>query len=178
MEATYQFAAGQGAPVVKSYAVAGGLRLTVYVPADVGAGKDVSVRLTSGSPFMAERPVYFSYGEGWDGGHCLIGAPLASDRWFFAEGYTGPGFDEWLCLWNQGSAPAGVRISYLTQEAGALPPRSVSIPAGTRLTIKVNESAGSGYQLSALLQGTAGSGFVAERPMYFDYYGRDGGHDM
>jgi len=49
------------------------------------------------------------------------------------------------------------------------------VPAGTRLTIKVNDHAGPGYQLSTLLQSSSGAGIVAERPMYFDYYGIDGG---
>jgi hypothetical protein len=118
--------------------------------------------------------MYFSYGNGWDGGHCLVGASAEATRWFFAEGYTGPGFDEWLCLWNPGTRAASVKVSYLTQEAGALAARTVDVPAGTRLTIKVNDHAGDGYQLSTLLQSS--SGFVAERPMYFNYYGIDGGH--
>ena len=172
--AAYDFAACQGARVEKTYAVEPGHRRTVYVPGEVGAGKDVSVGLTSASPFLAERPMYFSYGNGWDGGHCLVGASAEATRWFFAEGYTGPGFDEWLCLWNPGTRAASVKVSYLTQEAGALAARTVDVPAGTRLTIKVNDHAGDGYQLSTLLQSS--SGFVAERPMYFNYYGIDGGH--
>jgi len=41
----------------------------------------------------------------------------------------------------------------------------------------VNESAGPSLQVSARLSSPAGTGFVAERPMYFDYYGITGGHD-
>jgi len=174
--ATYDFAAGQGGPVEKTYTVEPGHRRTVYVPGEVGPDRDVSVRLSSASPFLAERPMYFSYGTGWDGGHCLLGASSEASRWFFAEGYTGQGFDEWLCLWNPGPSAAAIRVSYMTQEAGALAARTVNVPAGTRVTIKVNEHAGPGYQLSTLLESTSGAGFVAERPMYFDYHGLDGGH--
>lgn len=120
--------------------------------------------------------MYFSYGSGWDGGHCVVGARAAASTWFFAEGYTGAGFDEWLCLWNPGDAAIDVGMDYFTQEAGALHPRKITVPARTRLTLKVNDDAGPGYQLSTLLH-SSGAGFVVERPLYFDCRGTDGGHD-
>jgi len=132
------------------------------------------VKLTSSAQFLAERPMYFDYAGKWDGGHCLLGTS-AHPTWYFAEGYTGPGFDEWLCLWNPGASAIDVEVTYCTQEAGALPVKTVSVLAGARLTIKVNDHAGPGYQLSAKLRAPSGASFVAERPMYFDYYGIDGG---
>jgi len=177
VRATYDFAPGQGAAVEKTYRVGAGHRRTVFVPSEVGGEKDVSVRLSSVSPFLAERPMYFRYSAGWDGGHCVIGATASASTWYFAEGYTGPGFDEWLCLWNPGATPIDIQVDYFTQEAGALPARTVNVPAGARVTVKVNDSAGGGYQVSARLRAPSGAGFVAERPMYFTYYGITGGHD-
>lgn len=174
VQALYSFAAGQGAAVEKIYTVAARHRRTVFVPAEVGAGKDVAVKLTSASPFLAERPMYFDYSGKWDGGHCLVGG-TEHPTWYFAEGYTGPGFDEWLCLWNPGGAALDVEVAYFTQEAGALPAKTVNVPAGARLTIKVNDHAGPGYQVSTRVRAPSGAGFVAERPMYFDYYSIDGG---
>jgi hypothetical protein len=174
VQALYEFAPGQGAAIEKTYQVAARHRRTVFVPAEVGAGKDVAVKLTSSSPFLAERPMYFDYAGKWDGGHCLIGA-AEHPAWYFAEGYTGPGFDEWLCLWNPGDAALDVEVSYFTREAGALPAKTLRVPAGARLTIKANDHAGPGYELSARLRAPGGAGLVAERPMYFDYYGIDGG---
>ncbi len=85
--------------------VGAGSRLTVYVPGEVGAEKDVSVELDCGSPFLAERSMYFSY-QGTGGrpgeGIASAGAATPAERWFFAEGYTGEWFDEWLCLKNPG----------------------------------------------------------------------------
>lgn len=74
-----------------------------------------------------------------------------------------------------GSVGYRCRGHLLHQEAGALPVKTVSVLAGARLTIKVNDHAGPGYQLSAKLRAPSGASFVAERPMYFDYYGIDGG---
>ncbi len=52
------------------------------------------------------------------------------------------------------------------------------MPAGARQTVFVNDDAGSGYQLSARLEVTAGPDIVVERPMYFNFRGWTGGHDV
>ncbi len=180
VDAVYQFGEGQGEPVPRSYEVKAAARATVYVPAEVGPDKDVSVKLTSSSPFLAERPMYFDYtgyGANWTGGHCVIGAPAPASEWFFAEGCTLPGFHEYLCLQNPGDSDATVEITYLTQEAGALPVQTTVVPARSRITSLVNVAAGEGYQLSCRVKVISGPAIVAERPMYFNYNGWDGGHD-
>jgi hypothetical protein len=179
--ATYQLGAGQGAPVTREYKVGPGGRQTVFVPGEAGREKDVSVNLVSENKalFLAERPMYFNYGGAWDGGHCVIGASAPAGEWLFAEGYTGPGFEEWLCLQNPGNEEAVVEVTYLTQERGALAPKTVKIPAGSRYTLRVNDHAGPNLQLSTRVKSVSGSGgIVAERPIYFNYGGVwTGGHD-
>ncbi len=177
VSASYQFGPGQGTPQPAIYTVGARSRVTVPVFAQVGAGKDVSVKLSSATPFAAERPMYFNYG-GWTGGSCVFGAPAASNMWSFAEGCTRAGFAEYLTLQNPGDTASSVQVTYLTQEVGALPPLMVAIPAHSRVTLAVNAHAGEGYQLSARLTVIAGPAIVAERPMYFNYNGWDGGHDV
>jgi SpoIID/LytB domain protein len=181
VNATYQLGPGQGAPIDKSYVVPANSRRTVYVPNEVGRDKDVSVLVSSSDDFLAERPMYFDYtfgGGHWTGGHCVIGSPQTSNDWLFAEGYTGEGFNQWLCLQNPGDQDSTVSITYYTQEAGALADRAETIPARSRKTIMVNQHAGANYQLSTEVKVTAGPGIVAERPMYFNYmHSRDGGSD-
>lgn len=179
VDATYQLGAGQGANVNKSYTIGAGQRRTVFVESEVGAEKDVSVKLASAADFLAERPMYFNYQGAWTGGHCVIGAASAGAEWIFAEGCTGDGFHEWLCIQNPGASEATVEITYLTQGAGVLPVRTVKVPAGSRQTVFVNASAGEGYQLSTRLEVTAGPDVVVERPMYFNFGGHwTGGHDV
>lgn len=175
--ALYRFAPGQGGPIEKSYRVDAGRRVTVFVADETGPDKDTTVELDSTDDFLAERPMYFKYEGVWDGGECAAGATSAASDWYFAEGYTGPGFVEWLCLLNPGEQDAVLELSYYTQEAGALSPRTISVPAGGRLTVKVNDSAGAGYQVSCRVRVVSGPAVVVERPMYFDYHGLDGGHD-
>ncbi len=68
--------------------------------AAAGADKEVSIKCECASPFIAERPMYFSYKGAWTGGHDVAGATYPSDCWYFAEGCTRAGFEEWLCLQN------------------------------------------------------------------------------
>jgi hypothetical protein len=143
---------------------------------------DVSVRLASASNFLAERPMYFSYRYedlGVQGGHCVIGASSTASEWLLAEGYTGGGFNQWLCLQNPNNSDSSVEVTYYTQEVGALPARMVTVPAGTRVTLMVNQHAGPDYQLSTRVRVTTGTDIVVERPMYFNYgSGWPGGHDV
>jgi cysteinyl-tRNA synthetase len=160
--------------------VEGGKRFTVRVPAEVGGEKDVSVRLWCGADFLAERPMYFrynAYGVDWEGGHCVTGAAGADSDSFFAEGYTGGNFHTWLCLQNPYDSDAAVQLSFYTQEAGALAPVGVAVPAHSRITLRLNDLAGPDYQLSTRVNVVAGPPVVAERPMYFSWNGCDGGHD-
>ncbi len=181
VNASYQLGEGQGAPVDRSYTLPGNSRRTVFVPNEVGRDKDVSIYISSASDFLAERPMYFDYtfgGSHWTGGHCVIGSPGTANEWSFAEGYTGDGFNEWLCLQNPGDQDSTVSITYYSQEAGALAAKAETIPAKSRKTIMVNQHAGAGLQISTDIKVTSGPGIVAERPMYFLYgHTRDGGSD-
>ena len=181
VNATYQLGPGQGDPVPASYTVPPSSRRTVYVPDEVGSDKDVSIYLSSASPFLAERPTYFRYSYTnltAEGGHCVIGASDPASEWFLAEGYTGSGFNQWLCLQNPGDTDATVEVTYYTQEKGPLEPKQVSVPAHSRNTLMVNEHAGPNYQLSTRVKVLSGPPVVVERPMYFIYNGWDGGHDV
>jgi hypothetical protein len=172
---------GSGDPVEMDYPVPAARRSTIYVPTDAGENKDVSVRLTSSKPFLAERPMYFDYqgmgGWGWTGGHCVIGATGTSRDWFFAEGYTGVGFEEWLCIQNPGGTDATVTVTYYPEGGAAPVVSSHSVAANSRYTIAVNVDAGADLAISAEL--SSNKPIIVERPMYFSYGGAwNGGHDV
>lgn len=99
-----------------------------------------------------------------------------STTWYFAEGCTRDGFEEWLSLQNPGSTGCEVDVTYMT-ETGENIPRTVEVPAGSRFTINVNEEVGPGKDVSVTIE--AAAPILAERPMYFRYHGMwDGGHDV
>ena len=151
-------------------------RATVKVNDAVGPDKDVSVKVTSEAMIVAERPMYFNYKGAWTGGHNVMGSTLALSSFYFAEGYTGPGFEEWLCLMNPGDSPTTAHITYMFAD-GTTKSQDVAIGATTRTTVKVNDVVGEDKDVSAKI--SSDSPIVAERPMYFNYRGKwTGGHDV
>jgi len=165
----YLLGAGQGSNVVQDWLVPAHTRVTVNVNQAVGPDKDVSLKVTSDQPIVAERPMYFSYGAGgWDGGHDVMGAAAPGDNWYFAEGTTRSGFDEWLTLGNPGDEEALVHVEYMLGEGqGDNIEQLYAVPARTRVTVNVNQAVGPDKDVS--LKVTATRPIVAERPMYFSY---------
>jgi hypothetical protein len=169
---TYLFRDGSD-PLVQKYTVPGLSRYTVDVNGVVGQDKEVSIKCEADWPFVAERPMYFNYQGAWTGGHDVVGASETSDRWYFAEGYTGPGFEEWICVLNPGDAAAELTFRFQTQEEGEKVVEGLSVPPNSRGSFKANDLlGGKSYQTSLTLEST--QPVVAERPMYFNYQGTGG----
>ncbi|MBN2027852.1 MAG: PQQ-binding-like beta-propeller repeat protein [Actinobacteria bacterium] len=167
-----------GAPLQKEYYIPVNRRVTFSVNEEAGYGRDVSIEINSNRPVVCERPMYFDYAgmanHGWTGGHCVMGSERTSEQWYFAEGYTGPGFEEWLCLANPNDTGAMVDITYLYQAEDAVT-ETFTVAADARLTISINQAAGSGKDVGMAVRSDLP--ILAERPMYFEYGGGwDGGH--
>jgi hypothetical protein len=146
------------------------------VNVELGKEKDNSVYLSSSSDFIAERPMYFDYHGAWDGGHDVLGTNDSANTWFFADGYTGDNFNEWLCLQNPGADAANVTITYYPK-SGTPSTKPWIVPPNSRLTVNVNDDAGSNLEISAKV--SSDKPIIAERPMYFAYQGAwTGGHDV
>jgi hypothetical protein len=161
--------------VHKSYSVPAKQRRTVSVNQAIGPDKDVSVSLHSDDGFVAERPMYFNYHGAWDGGHDVIGASPTTTA-LFAEGYTGAGFEEWLCIQNAGTPEAYITVTYYP-EGGAPITRAHVVAPGSRYTIDVNADAGANQSISARVD--SDQPVLVERPMYFNFQGKwTGGHDV
>ena len=62
-----------GAPISKPSTVAPGTRLTVNVNDDAGSSLEISAKLSSDKPIVAERSTYFAYNGAWTGGHDVVG---------------------------------------------------------------------------------------------------------
>lgn len=171
VQATYAFTSG--APLVKNYVVQPGQRMTINAASEVGSGRDVSTKFAvlSGPPVVAERPMYFGadpvLGTTAFGGHVTLGAIAPSNTWLFAEGYTGPGFVEWLTLQNPNGAPTSATISYAFASGPPLV-KVYPLAANSRTTLRVNDEIGApGRDVSVRIDVT-GPPIVAERPMYFN----------
>lgn len=154
-------------------------RATVLVNDYVDPGLDVSVEVESDKGLVVERPMYFSYKGKWEGGHVVMGVNQASDEWYFAEGTTRPGFEEWLCIQNPQTDQQQIMVTYY---AGSEVYEEIfTIAAQHRFTVDVNEEVARLWpdephqDVSIKVEST--SGIIAERPMYFNYEGDwEGGH--
>jgi len=153
-------------------------RLTIDVNRDVGPNRDVAAHLWTalGSRFVAERPMYFNFGPGRTGGHDVTGASAPGTSFYFAEGYTGPGFDEYLTLANPDPARvADVSVTYFFGDSTSLL-RHYPVGPQNRLTVHVNDAVGGGRDVAMRVQSDVA--IIAERPLYFTYGpgGWTGGH--
>jgi len=173
---TMRFVLGDGAEVTHTLNVPATSRQTVKVNDIVGEGNDVSAVVDSTGPVLIERPMYFNYREKWTGGHVAMGARSPKNSWFFAEGTTRDGFEEWLSLENPGMVNATADISYMLED-GSVIDTTVAVPAHTRVTVDVPLAVGPGRDVSVAVWSDIA--IIVERPMYFLYHGMwPGGHDV
>jgi hypothetical protein len=163
---------GSGGPcAVSDLEVGARSRRTLHLNDLVPPG-DVAARITfpEGSRLVAQRSMYFDY-QGIRGGHTSR-ACEASSTWYFAEGYTGPGYDTYLLVFNPQSEEARVDLDLMTP--GGTIRKSLDVAPLSRRTFKLNEILPNAEVAAAL---HADRPVVAERAMYFDAGGRRGGSD-
>lgn len=167
-----KYMTGKGEVVVKNYLIDGLSRFTVNVGNDAGLNEEVSIELTSDTVVFAERPIYFNHKGFIDGGHVVLGKNELSEKWIFAEGYTGEGFETWLCLMNPHDEIADVSIEYGFEGAEPVEKEYEILP-NSRKSIFVNDEIGTGKNVS--MNVNSDIGIAAERPMYFNYMGHTPG---
>ncbi len=164
-------------PQTKTHTVPANSRYNIYVNTDLGAGQENSFKVESDVPIICERPMYFRYsgtsGHNWQGGSDAMGSTQLSRQWYFAEGCTTSSFEEYLTIQNPNAAWATVDVTYLINGGQPIVKQHRVAPE-SRYTIMVNADAGPGLEVSAAIR--SDQPILAERPMYFDLAGMDGGH--
>jgi hypothetical protein len=105
--------------------------------------------------------MYFNYRGVWTGGHNVMGANQPSNEWYFAEGTTRAGFDEWLCIMNPDSErDAKVNVSYMNA-TGEVKVKEYGVPKSSRFTVDVNGEVGADQDISIKVVST-GAAVVVE----------------
>ena len=171
---TLDFMKPDGSVYSQDFPARAGSRITINVDAAPEMGDtDVSVRLTSTLPVVAERAMYFGY-NGIDGGTVSNGSIELATQWYFAEGYTGGGFDEYILVLNPNPLDAVVTLDFMKPD-GSVYSQDFPARAGSRITINVDAAPEMGdTDVSVRLTSTLP--VVAERAMYFGYAECPGGH--
>jgi hypothetical protein len=139
----------------------------------LGQGLSAKVDSRTGIGIIVERPMYFSYAGGIDGTHNVLGTTKPRSSWYFAEGWTGTGFDEYLTIMNPNGALAQMRVTYFFPN-GSTSIRNFNVNANSRFTIAVHDNGlgvGRGQATSIKVDNLNGVPVVAERPIYFSYGG-------
>ncbi len=178
---------GNGAMAAEELTVKPNSRATVIPRNKLGTGNDSAydfssrVTCTNGQKIIAERPMYFDYNNGITGGHDVVGASEPSSTFYFAEGTCRPNFQPYICIQNPGSSDASVVITYMKGN-GATASQHLMVSKNSRVTVRPSDVLGvyndSAHDFSARVECTNNQQIIAERPMYFDYNGWTGGHDV
>jgi hypothetical protein len=200
-----RFFTPKGEPISMDLDLKGESRNTVLLNSVPGLeGQEVATEvICDGQGVVAERAMYFNY-EGKAGGHASIGASSTSCCWYLPEGYTGGDFDTYVLLMNPNEEDAeNVHLKLMKPGEGKYYMFKTSVAAGRRVTIKIDDLVwkdGEDNIIPASAVQTATGGgeeppaeevkfdstdvstyvysskpLVAERAMYFDYYGKAGG---
>jgi streptogramin lyase len=162
--------------------------------------QSVSAEITTDptTPIVAEREMFFHFNH-FDralnrtttamGGTDDVGQSGAATKtsYSFAEGYTFNGYDEWLTVQNPTNNLETVWVTLINGK-GTVLSFPISVLAHSRYTLNVDDrvvlqmyhtgDGTAGYQVSMTVQTTDGSVFVAERPMYWNVGGSQGGDDV
>ena len=170
------FLKSDGTRQEETYIVGANSRWTLDARTVLGSDVDASVTIRSDQPVVVERPMYFNYNGMWPGGHDVIGATSPANSWFFAEGCTQSGFDQYICVGNPGAEAADVTLEFMVETGVCVPPHALSLKPHQRATVKVSDFVESGHDVATLVTSTGP--VVAERPVYFNYQGWTGGHDV
>ena len=122
-------------------------------------------------PLVADRQMYFNYAGHIEGSTAVVGSSSGPQpAFYFAEGYTGQNFSEYLTIINPGTNAAieTVTIRYLIQGGTSKSVTIAHLPPGQRWTENVNADVGPNRSVSVIVSVNTGT-LLVERPMYFHY---------
>jgi len=135
---------------------------------------EVSTKVTSDKPVVAERAMYFDYNR-LTGGHDSIGVAEPSKTWYLSDGCTGWGFDTYVLVQNPGDLPADVKYTFMRDD-GQNATHQQTIGPHSRYTVAADKLPGlDNCNFSTEIN--SDQPVCAERAMYFDNNGRTGGSD-
>src|SRR5450756_462470 len=79
----------------------------------------------------------------WNGGHDVVGCTAPGKAWYFAEGTTRSGFNEWICLLNPNAGATNAHLTYMLSD-GKTVEKDYNLPARSRTTVDVDNDVEAG----------------------------------
>ena len=133
------------------------------------SGTDIGAKVVgTGGNIKVTRSMY--WGSDWSGAHSSKGITSLGTTLYLVEGSTN-GFDEYILILNPNSSAATVTMTYYTETGKQIAEPSITVPANSRYTVKVND-----YTILNNLSGlscklVSTEAIAVERAMYKDTYG-------
>jgi subtilisin family serine protease len=120
-----------------------------------------ATQVTADQPIVVERAMYFDNDQA---GHDTLATATPGQTWYMAAGASRGGFDTWLLVENPGSAPANIKVSFIT-DTGAVVSQPLFVLPHARNSLYTNPlipNAAYGIRVDS------DQPIVAERAVYFD----------
>lgn len=150
-----------------------------FQPGNNNLPAHVSAVITSDQPILVERPSYFPLQFGVSGSADLMGTSTSSNDWYFAEGYTGTGTQEFIIVTNPNDTGDALVTGTLVHSDGSpngfLTPATVTLAPHEQHIFGINQANANGSTQVAVHVNSSGATVVAERQMYTKYNGSNGG---
>jgi len=158
-----------GSPVVVTRSIAPTSTLRESVNTDVGSDKNVAAVVSSASRVTAERIIRRTGAAGVLDANSSLGNPNLGKTFYFAEGYTGASFQEYLTLANPGNTTANVTVNFAPQGATGSVTQTLTlqIPPQGRVTRNIRRDTLGIPNKSLGLVVTSDQSIMAERVLYF-----------
>ena len=166
---------GRKAPIVVTHVLAPMAAMRELVNSDIGSNKEVSAVVSSARRLIVSRTILR---QSLTGGHLdgstTPGAGTPSTSWYFAEGYTGQSFQEYLLLFNPSAATAAVTIVLAPQAPSTKGARVATqyVQPLSRATVNIGTLNRGGPAQGVGMIVTSTVALVAER---VEYYGAGSG---
>jgi|GEM_PF-707619 len=158
--------------------------------------QSVSAEITSsGANIIVEREMFFKYNHVGNGRSLTVSGgtdvagqlgPTGVTSYSFAEGYTNQGYDEWLTIQNPTANSETITITLVNAKSNVYT-FPVTVVSHSRSTVDIvatviqhlyhTGDGYNGYEVSMAVQSNGGP-FIAERPMYWNASGTQGGSDV
>jgi hypothetical protein len=156
----------------QTLAVAGQSRGTIS-PGLLRMPQHVAAVVRSDQPILVERPTYFVNVSAVSGAYNVVGVSHAASDWLFAEGYTGPGYQEFLTLANLDPSKSAQVTITLKSATGATHATTLSLGPQSQSIWNVNRAntfPGATPEVSTeVTSASSGASIVVQRELYFTY---------
>jgi hypothetical protein len=169
---TYQLQ-GSSTPIVTTTQVGANSDILRSVNGDVGNDQIVSAIVSSPNRIAAERIINRTGPSGRLDADSSLGNTAPGTTWYFAEGYTGQSFQEYLTIQNPFSTTASVTVTFLPQSVPATTTQQevFTVPGNSRATRNIRADylpyVLAGFGQSIGLAVTSNQPIVAERVEYW-----------